>query len=305
MAAQPLASLSLVNSTNEPEQFARKVVVIPYVLMASESDQLSPHFLLSVISPKQKHKSLDSWQAARKFRLPSGHSLIKGTREMIFAGQRLDVPPGFGRYFSPRAWNRDLKINQQHHEIIARIDGLMPAVSTALNEAREEGGIKPSNIRQLIDLGVIHCRLDGRPGDYHVFAMELAEKKNARAKDSLAVNYFSYQVLKQARKIRFRYNIPLVRPSHFRLIKQVRKSIQNLYQSRGVKLYYKAPISMQEQRNLGQVQEQFKTILNKAAKGKFVAHQCSLEQTIKRIIKRSVNSRKKVKRLKKLSRKNV
>ena len=302
MPAQPLASLSLISTANKPELFARKVVVIAYTLEELADGRVTPHFLMSVICPKQKIPSLDAWNKAKKFNLPSGHSLIKGTREMIYSGERLDVPAGFGRYFNPQSWDRDFQVDSKHMEIVARINGLMPTASTALAEVREEGGIKLKHIKQFFDLGAYHFNLDGRKSNYHCIAMELHAKKNAKAKDSLALNYFSYPELKVAKQIRQRYNIPLVRPSHVRFIKAMRKPLTMLYQAQGIELSYGNEPSKGWKRRLQALKTEFKSLLKQAKKGQFCAVKSTPEKTIRRILKRSKKSRRKVKILKKLSR---
>ncbi len=299
MVSGNLASISLVNTSNKPELFARKVVVIAYCLLPDNSGILTPHFLLSVICPKQKFRSPDEWHNAAKFRLPSGYSLIKGTREMIYAGERLDIPPGFGRYFNPGVWDNTFQIDSQHQEIVASIDGLMPAVSSALAEAKEEGGIKPKQIKQLIDLGVISAKLDGTRTYYHCIAMELQDLVFGKAIDSLSLDYFTYQELKLARKMRLRYNIPLVRPSHFLLLKKMRKQLKAVYRSLGTEITFKGT-QIPDLERLNDIKAQFKQLSKGCSKGVFVAHKCTPEATIKRIIKRSKDSRRKVKRLKKL-----
>jgi hypothetical protein len=301
MSAQPLASLSLISTDNKPELFARKVVVLAFTLEELASGHVTPHFLMTVICPKQKIASIADWEKTTKFRLPSGYSLIKGTREMIYSGERLDVPPGFGRYFNPQVWDTDFQIDSRHLEIVARINGLMPTASTALSEVREEGGIKLKHIKQLFDLGAYHFNLDGRESNYHCIAMELHTKKNARAKDSLALSYFTYPELKQARKIRQRYNIPLVRPSHVRFIKQMREPLTQLYRAQGIKLSYGKYVSEDWSARLQDLKSQFKGLLKQAKKGQFCAYQSTPEKTIKRVIKRSKSSRRKVKILRQLT----
>ena len=299
MAPDTLASISLVNTSNQPEIFARKVVVIAYTLQPDAVGVLTPHFLLSVICPKQKYRSIDEWHKAKHFRLPSGYSLIKGTREMSYAGERLDIPPGFGRYFNPSVWDKKFQIDREHHEIVARIDGLMPAVSTALAEAKEEGGIKPKHIKQLIDMGVVSAKMDGRLSHYHCIAMELRKMTFGKATDSLRLNYFTYQDLKAARKTRLRYNIPLVRPSHFLLLKNVRKQLRAIYRSLGTDITFKGATTANLE-SLAEVKSDFKKLVKRGAKGDFVCHKMTPEATLKRIIKRSKQSRRKVKKLKKL-----
>ena len=49
----------------------------------------------------------------------------------------------------PNIYVNDRDGRHRLHEIVASIDGLMPAVSTALAEAKEEGGIKPKHIKQI------------------------------------------------------------------------------------------------------------------------------------------------------------
>ena len=303
MLDQPLTSTSLINFSQTPEKFARKVVVLPFVLEQINKNTYRPHFLLSVIAPKQKYNSDAEWLAARKFRLPSGFSLIKGTREMLYAGQRLDIPPGFSRYFNPRKWDKKLLKDSKAVEIIARIDGSMPAISTALEEAREEGGIKPKHIKRMIDLGVRNLKLDGRSANYHCYAMELTGFRFKKAKDSLMLDYFSYAELKQARKVRFRYNIPLVRPSHFKFIKRVRKDIRQLYAAHDIQMRFKEvpPLDNPCAKVQG-YKKKFRKLIKAAAKGRFIAHKYTEEQTRKNIIKRSKHSRRKVKRIKKLIR---
>lgn len=299
MPPDTLASISLVNTSNQPEIFARKVVVIAYTLQPDLDGVLTPHFLLSVICPKQKYRSLAEWKKAKHFRLPSGYSLIKGTREMIYAAERLDIPPGFGRYFNPSVWDKKFQIDSEHQEIVARIDGLMPAVSTALVEAKEEGGIKPKHIKQLIDMGVVSAKMDGRVSHYHCIAMELHKMAYGKAKDSLKLNYFTYQDLKVARKTRLRYNIPLVRPSHFLLLKQVRKQLKAVYRSLGTDITFKGS-TRADKESLAAVKADFKKLIKRGGKGDFVCHKMTPEESIKRIIKRSKHSRRKVKKLKKL-----
>lgn len=301
MANVPLASLSLINTANKPELFARKVVVLAYTLEPTSDGQVTPNFLFTIIAPKQHIKTLKEWNKSKKFRLPSGHSLIKGTREMIYAGERFDVPPGFGRYFNPQSWDQDFKVDTGHSEIMAKIDGLMPVASTALSESREEAGIKTSFIKQLIDLGAYHFVLDGQERNYHCIGMELKSKKNAKAKDSLALNYFTYQELKKAQKVRFRYNIPLVRPSHFLLIKHLRKTLKAVYVSQGIPLTYKTDVTDWDEK-LGDLKKQFKGIIKQASKGRFCSYKGTYEKTTRRILKRSKTSRTKVKRLQKLVR---
>ena len=298
MTPDSLTTVSFINTGNQPELFARKVVVIAYTLEQTPKGKWRPHFLLSIICPKQKHKSLAEWHAAKSFRLPSGYSLIKGTREMMYAGQRFDIPPGFGRYFNPRVWDDSFQVDRAHQEIVARIDGVMPAVSTALVEAKEEGGIKPNHIKQVIDLGVHEAKLDGRQNFYHCIALELKGRENVKAIDSLDLNYFSYNMLKWAHKLRFRYNIPLVRPSHFQLIKQLREPLSTVYASQERVLTFKGAKPTEDVQLA--LRKEFKQILKSASKGRFVQYKGNVESTIKRIIKRSKKSRNKVKKLKKV-----
>ena len=302
MAPDSLTTVSLINTGNQPELFARKVVVIAYTLETTPKGNTRPYFLFSIICPKQKYKTQADWDAASNFRLPSGYSLIKGTREMMYAGQRFDIPPGYGRYFNPGVWDNSFQIDTNHQEIIARIDGVMPAVSTALVEAKEEGGIKPKHINQVLDLGVHEAKLDGRKSAYHCIALELKGRENIKAIDSLGLEYFSYKTLKWASKFRFQYNIPLVRPSHFQLIKQLRDPLTSIYQSQGRTLTFKgAKPSLELQK---QLKQGFKQLVKAAAKGQFIHYKGTAEATIKRILKRSKHSRTKVKKLKKLIRAN-
>ncbi|NNJ71770.1 MAG: hypothetical protein HKP09_01175 [Enterobacterales bacterium] len=301
MTDQTLASMSLINVSDAPEKFARKVVVIPFVLEKLDEQTVLPHFLLSVITPKQKYNSIAEWQAAKKFRLPSGFSLIKGTREMLYAGQRLDIPPGFSRYFSPKKWDKKLLKDSKAVEIIARIDGSVPAISTAVTEVGEEAGIVPKHIQRIIDLGVRRLTLDGRTVNFHCFAMELKGFRNKKARDALLVDYFTYAELKQARKIRFRYNIPLVRPSHFRFIKAIRKEIKQVYALDNFTMRFKeeSPIA-KPSKKVQAYKKSFPKLIKAAAKGHFLGFKYNEEQTRKNIIKRSKRSRQKIKRIKKL-----
>ena len=298
MVPDSLTTVSLINTGNEPELFARKVVAIAYTLEQTPKGKFRPFFLFSIICPKQKYKSLDEWHAAKNFRLPSGYSLIKGTREMMYAGQRFDIPPGFGRYFNPGVWDNSFQIDTNHQEIVARIDGVMPAVSTALVEAKEEGGIKPKHINQIIDLGVHQAKLDGRQSPFHCIALELKSRDNIKAIDSLGVNYFSYKTLKWASQFRFRYNIPLVRPSHFQLVKALREPLSSVYATQGKTLAFKGAKPTEDVQMA--IRKEFKQILKCASKGRFVQYKGTAESTIKRIIKRSKHSRTKIKKLKKL-----
>lgn len=304
MLDQPLASMSLIDVSNKPEKFARKVIVLPFVLENLDENKVRPHFLLSVISPKQKYNSEAEWLAAKHFRLPSGFSLIKGTREMLYAGQCLDIPPGFSRYFSPKKWDKKFLKDDKAVEIIARIDGSMPAISTALNEAREEGGIKPKHIKRMLDFGVRQFTVDGRTTNFHCYAMELKGFKFKKAKDALIVDYFSYAELKQARKVRFRYNIPLVRPSHFKFIKSIRKELRQIYALENVQMQFKEEPKLAVPCDKVQAyKKRFRKLIKKAAKGRFVAQKYTEDATRKNIIKRSKHSRRKVKRIKKLLKK--
>jgi len=300
MTRRTLASLGLIDTSNKPERFARKVIVISYVLETDQDGQVTPKFLLSVISPKQKAKTYKHWKTAKQFKLPSGYSLVKGTREMIYAGERLDVPPGFSRYFQPKTWDKKFLVDSEHQAIIAKLDGVMPAVSTALTEAREEAGIGMKNIKQLFDLGVHSLKMDGRLGNYHCFAMELHQRQNKVAMDSLALNYFSYAELKQSKEVRFRYNIPLVRPSHFRLIKKMRKPLKNIYRIQGIKLSIKKSVTGDWVEKQMALIKDFRKLLNNASKGKFITPGSTSKATRKHIIKRSKHSKTKLKRIKQL-----
>jgi len=298
MTPDSLTTVSFINTGNQPELFARKVVVIAYTLEQTLKGKWRPHFLLSIICPKQKHKSLAQWHATKSFRLPSGYSLIKGTREMMYAGQRFDIPPGFGRYFNPRVWDDSFQVDRAHQAIVARIDGLMPAVSSALQEAREEGGIRPKHIKQMFDLGVHKAKLDERDSLFHCIAVELKASDNGKAIDSLGLHYFSYQALKWASQCRMRYNISLVRPSHFQFIKLFKEPLRSVYADQGRLLTFKG--AKPTEASQASLKSDFKRLLKAARKGRFVHVKGDEEGTIKRIIKRSKHSRTKIKRLKKI-----
>jgi len=131
MGKKTLDQIPLMDVTDGKKQpFARKVVVVAYYLKKeykknkkkkTNSCIETPHFLLTVIVPKQPAKVTDKWRKAKRYKLPGGFSLIKGSREMIREGKRVDIPPAFGGYFRKKK-SGNLKKKDRDKSI----NGLLP-----------------------------------------------------------------------------------------------------------------------------------------------------------------------------------
>jgi len=293
MGKTTLDQLPVIDITEGKKQpFARKVVVVAYHLKQLESGLWAPHFLFSVIVPKQSEKVTNNWQKAKHFKLPSGYSLIKGTKEMYMDGKEQDIPPAFSGYF------RKLKSgNLAKKNINSKIDGLVPSVMSALKEAKEEAGVSLNNIEVIFDLGVRPIKINGRNLRVNSFAIELKSPSNGKAIDSLKINYFTLRELKLAAKVRTRYNIPLVRPVHYRFVVEVYELIKQRYAADGIHLSVKSKSKKKEIKHINKYKNQFSTLVKDARQGIFKAYKYSMKQTIKNIIKRSERSRQKRKQL--------
>ena len=288
MAKISLDQLTLIDLTEGAKKpFARKVVVVAYHLKKHKSGIEIPHFLFTVIAPKQPSKVTDNWRKAKHFNLPSGFSLIKGTREMIRRGRTEDIAPGFGEYCRKMRSG-----NLKKKEVDNSVDGTVPAVISALREAREEGGIKLNNIELIFDLGVKKIKMDGRNLKANVFAIELKRPKNGKAIDSLAIEYFTLGELELAANLRTRYNIPLVRPSHMRFVQDMVPVLHQHYELEGRLISDKRASKKKNNKR----KALFVQLVKDAREGRFRAHKYSVKKTIKNIIERSVHSREKQKK---------
>jgi len=284
-----LAIIDLKKGNKQP--FARKVVVVAYYLEKLTSKKHVPRFLFTVIVPKQPEKVTDKWKKAKRFKLPSGFSLIKGTREMIRNGKEQDVPPGFGGYF-----RKMVSGNLKKKEIDSSIDGLLPAASTALKESEEEAGIQPDNIEVIYNFGVRKIKISGRNLRVNSFAMELKKPKKGKAIDSMGLKYFTLRELKLASKTRTRYNIPLVRPSHVKFVEEVYETLQPQYRLEGKRLSKKATSKKNEIKKIKKRKIYFGSLIKQSSVGDFVAHKHSVKVTRKNIIEKSIRSRNKQKK---------
>jgi len=289
MAKKLLEELELIDLTKGKKQpFVRKVIVVAYYLKETKSGKKTPYFLFTVIAPKQPEKVTRSWKKANHFRLPSGFSLIKGTREMYKDGDEQDIPPGFGRYF-----RKLISGSLKKRQVDDRVDGVIPAIISALTESKEEGGIKLHNVELIFDLGVRKAKIDGENLRFHGFAIELKRPVNAKAKDSLALEYFSLKELKLAAKIRTRFNIPLVRPSHAGYVEDVYEVLNQQYGSYGTALSKKGPSQKKVNKSNSDRATIFKGLIKNAGQGRFKAYKHTTKETIKNIIEKSIISRAK------------
>ena len=286
MGKTSLDQLTLIDLTDgEKQPFARKVIVVGYYLKENKKGKVIPKFLFTVIAPKQLKKVTDNWEDAKKYKLPSGFSLIKGTREMLNDGVEQDIPPRLSTYFRNKISGKLKK-----KEFISNVDSLIPSVITALKESKEEAGIKLANIELIFDLGVKNIKLDGRRLNTHSFAFELKKPINGKAIDSLAIDYLTLGELKQAAKLRTRFNIPLVRPSHVHFVENVNKILKQQYKLLGITLSTKKISKKTNKTNLKR-KIQFNRLVKKARQGKFKAYKCSKVDTVLNIIERSIRSR--------------
>ncbi len=281
-----LALIDLTNGKKQP--FARKVAVVAYYLKEHKPGILTPHFLFTVIAPKQPEKVTNNWSKAKQFKLPSGFSLIKGTREMLMDDKEQDIPPGFGGYFR-KLTSGSLK----KKDFDQRIDGVVPALLSALKESKEEGGVKLSNIELMFDLGVRGIKINGCNLRVNSFALELKQPTNGKAIDSLGMEYFTLRELELAAKQRTRYNIPLVRPTHVRFVNEIYKVIKPHYEDDGIKLSKKSRSKKKEKKLVVLSKMRFIELVNDAKKGKFIAFKHKVSKTTKNIINKSIKSREK------------
>lgn len=292
MGKKSIEQLAVIDLTEGKQQpFARKVVVIAYHLEKLTADEFVPHFLLTVITPKQSPQVIANWEKARRYRLPSGFSLIKGTREMVLDGQEQDIPPAFNKYFKKAASGR-----LKPWRVDYRVDGPMPALLTALKESREEAGVKPGHIKQIFDFGVRRFRQGKRSMPVNCFAIEMKKPAKGKAIDSLALEYFTLSELKLASQQLTRYNIPLVRPAHYGFVDELFSLLKQQYRQEGKQLKKKALKKSQEGIKIKQVKVLFKRLVKYAGKGQFTAHKYSTSKTIKNIIAKSKKSHKKRKK---------
>jgi len=281
-----LAIIDLTEGKKQP--FARKVAVVAYYLEEHQPAQWTPHFLFTIIVPKQPKKVTDDWDNAKHFKLPSGFSLIKGTKEMFWDGVEMDIPPGFGGYIS-----KLLSGNLKAKDFDNSVDGVVPSVLSALKEAKEEAGVKLKNIEVIFDLGVRTIKISGRNLRVNSFAIELKKPVNGKAIDSLMIKYFTLQELKLASKIRTRYNIPLVRPTHYYFVKNVFSILSKQYDKTDVVLSVKASSKKKALKVIDKCKADFSSIIKNAYNGVFIAYKYSAKKTKKNIIKKSVWSREK------------
>ncbi|MCP4271668.1 MAG: hypothetical protein GY781_06835 [Gammaproteobacteria bacterium] len=316
MGKTTLDQIPLMDVTDGKKQpFARKVAVVAYYLRKENKKENNkkykkshkkskkkkkinkpqaeiPHFLLTVIVPKQPAKVTNKWRKAKRYKLPGGFSLIKGSREMIRAGKRVDIPPAFGGYFRKKK-SGNLKKKDRDKSI----DGLLPAALTSLREAKEEGGVNPKNIRLIYDLGVRQFRISGkRRIKVDTFAIELKGPKNGKAIDSLAVDYFTLEELKQAIQIRTQYNIPLVRPSHLEFIKDVLPDLKKQYKLEGRLFSDKLTRAKKTGKKNNIRKSNFIQLIKNARQGKFLAYKYSTAETRENIIEKSIDSRERQKK---------
>ncbi len=316
MSKITLDQIPLMDVTDGKKQpFARKVAVVAYYLKKENRKEDNkkykkgqkksikkninkplaeiPHFLLTVIVPKQPAKVINKWHKAKHYKLPGGFSLIKGSREMIRAGKRVDIPPAFGGYFRKKK-SGNLKKKDRDKSI----DGLLPAPLSSLREAKEEGGVNPENIRLIYDLGVRQFRISGkRRIKVDTFAIELKGPKNGKAIDSLAVDYFTLEELKQATQVRTQYNIPLVRPSHLEFIEDVIPDLKKQYQLEGRIFSDKFTNEKKAGKKNNQRKSLFIQLVKNAKQGKFLAYKYSTAETRDNIIEKSIDSRKRQKKI--------
>jgi len=310
MGKTTLDQIPLMDVTGGKKQpFARKVAVVAYYLEKKYKEEEKkkknkkskktkpsveiPHFLLTVIVPKQPAKVTDKWRKAKRYKIPGGFSLIKGSREMIRAGKRVDIPPAFGGYFRKKK-SGNLKKKDRDKSI----NGVLPAALTALREAKEEGGVNPNNIKLIYDLGVRQFRISGkRRIKVDTFAIELKSPKNGKAIDSLAVDYFTLAELKQAIRIRTQYNIPLVRPSHLEFVKDVIPDLKKQYQLEGRNFSDKLTNTKKAGKKNNKRKCKFKLLIKNARQGKFLAYKYSTVETRENIIEKSIDSRERQKKI--------
>ena len=278
------------------QSFARKVVVVAYYLEEHKSGKLIPHFLMTVIVPKQPAKATADWQNTKRFKVPRGYSLIKGTREMIRDAQVQDIPPGFNRYFKKLVSGKITTKN-----VDQSIEGIIPAAQTAVKEAKEEAGIKQSNVQLIIDFGQCKIKMDGSTQKVNSFAMELKKPSYAKAIDSLAMDYFTLGELRLGAKQRTRYNIPLVRPSHVDFVENMVKILKQHYQLVGKTLsdetVTRKKDQKKEKKKINESKIYFRQLAKDARNGRFIAFQHSAKKTNKNIIKKSEHSRDKKKQV--------
>jgi len=269
--------LKIIDLTHHKKQsFSRKVAVVAYYLEQNELSTV-PHFLFTVIAPKQSLKVVKDWDSAKSYRMPSGFSIIKGTSEMLRHGEIVDISPGYKNYFNTKISTEDI---------------VYPMV-TALNESAEEGGVKVKNIHLIFDLGFKKTRLDGRDINVRHFAIELKKPKNGKAIDSLAIKYFTLREIKLAIKQRNLFNIPLMRPSHGKFVEQTFRKLKKYYANKGVKLERKGPSKKKEKLHIKNINEHFLSLINNAQKGIFKSHKYTVEETVKNIIFKSIRSHNK------------
>lgn len=299
MKKKSSAQITPVDMTMGSKQsFARKVVVVAYYLKEDKSGALTPHFLFTVIVPKQPAKVTDDWKNARHFKLPSGFSLIKGTREMIRDGEILDIPPRYNGYFK-----KLISGNLAKKDIDKKIENIVTAADSALKEAKEEAGIKKSNVELMVDFGMQKIKMDGQTLRVNSFAIELKKPSFSKAIDSLELGYFTLSELKMAAKIRTRYNIPLVRPSHVRFVEAMMNDLKQLYKLEGKIIIEEAATGKKtkkkEKKKIKDCVIRFLQIIKKARKGRFIAFKYSAKETQKNIIIKSEHSREKQKQISK------
>ncbi|MCK5159207.1 MAG: hypothetical protein KAR08_08620 [Candidatus Heimdallarchaeota archaeon] len=285
-SAEQVAVIDLTKGNKQP--FARKVAVVAYHLKEHKPGMLTPHFLFTVIVPKQPEKVTNNWNKAKQFKLPSGFSLIKGTREMLMDGKEQDIPPSYGAYFR-KMTSGSLK----KKDVDERIDGVVPALLSALKESKEEAGVKLNNIQLIFDIGVRGIKINGRNLRVNSFALELKHPTNGKAIDSLGMEYFTLRELKLAAKQRIRYNIPLVRPSHVHFVNEVFTLIKKHYEVDGKTLSKKSTSKKKEKKLVESSKKRFIELVKDAKKGKFLAHKHKVSKTTKNIIDRSIKSREK------------
>ncbi len=294
MGKTTLDQIPLIDINEGKKQpFARKVVVIAYYLKKRKDNSVQPYFLLTVIVPKQPVRVTKKWYKAKSYKLPGGFSLIKGSREMIRSGKRVDIPPAFGGYF--RKINSD---NLKKKDQDKKVNGVLPAALTALREAKEEAGIKPRNIKLIFDLGVRKFRVGGkRRIKVDTFAIELKQPKNGKAIDSLAVDYFSIGEMKKASKLRTQFNIPLVRPSHVEFVEKIIPDLIEKYRLEGKIFSEKISSRKKIKKRNERRRLHFIQLVKNARQGKFLAYKLTIKKTRENIIEKSNNSRKRQKRL--------
>jgi len=294
MGKTTLDQIPLIDVTEGKKQsFARKVVVVAYYLQKKKNNVVVPNFLFTVIAPKQPAKVTNKWNKAKKYKLPGGFSLIKGSREMIRAGKRVDIPPKFGGYFRKKASG-----NLKKKDRDKKINGILPAALTALREAKEEAGINPKNIEIILDLGVRKFRIGGkRRIKVNTFGMELKRPKNGKAIDSLAVDYFSIGAMKQASKLRTRFNIPLVRPSHVEFIEEMIPDLKKHYKFEGKVLSEKVTSGKKVRIKNELRKNYFIQLVRNAREGFFYAYKYTKKETQENIIEKSIDSRERQKKI--------